>query len=257
MLSQFLRRMCLISSLLICTLMAPSMIAADMPQAVSLTITPSNVCFIPGLYHDLLHREPDQIELSAGLTYLVTHTRDAYATTLLTNSEYRTGLIRGWYQKFLGRPATNGDIDMWLPIFQMGGTDEQIIASIVSSNEYFNLPRVGATNSGYVTALYHDLLGRSPSSSELSFWLGQMTGGTTRLQVAQSILASAEYRTDLIQGWYQKFLGRAATNNEVSSWLSFFAMGRKDEEIISNIVGSVEYFNRAGICTVDLPLIMR
>jgi hypothetical protein len=81
-----------------------------------------------------------------------------------------------------------------------------------------------------------------------------MSGSTTRLQVAQAILASTEYRSGLIQGWYQKYLGRPATNGEVASGLSSFAAGAKDEDIIASLVGLDEYFDRAGICRIDLPL---
>ena len=220
-------------------------------------LAPSNSCFIPALYHDVLDRHPTSGEVANGQDYLADHTRAQYAATLLAGIEYRTDLIQDWYQRFLGRPASNSEIAAWLSYFGSGGTDEGVIASLVSSNEYFNLSRVGGTNSGYITALYQDLLGRAPNSSELIFWLGQMSGGMTRLQVAQNILSSNEYRTDFIQGWYQKYLSRAASESEVSAWLGTFDSGGTDEQIIAAIVGSDEYFNRAGICSTFLPRIMR
>jgi hypothetical protein len=219
-----------------------------------MSLSPSNVCFISTVYHHILDRGPNSSELSDGLTYLGSHTRAEYALTLLTGNEYRTGLIQSWYRRFLARSAASGEVDAWLTVFTTDGTDEQIIAAIVSSNEYVDLPRVGATNSGYVSALYQDLLGRAPSPTELATWLTAMSNGMTRLQVAQAILASTEYRTDLIQGWYRKYLGRPATNDEITSGLSSFGAGAKDGQIIANLIGLDEYFDRAGICQTDCRL---
>ena len=94
MLPKFLRGLCLISTLIFLTPVASASVVADAPQAGKLTIAPGNACFIPGLYHDLLNRTPNQTELLAGLTYLANHTKTEYATTLLTSNEYRTDLIR-------------------------------------------------------------------------------------------------------------------------------------------------------------------
>ena len=247
----------LISSFLVLALLALAVIVVGEAKASRLTVTPDNSCFIPALYHDLLNRNPASGEVASGQDYLASHTRAQYAATLLAGTEYRIDLIQGWYRRFLGRPASNSDITFWLSYFGSGGTDEGVIANIVSSNEYFNLPRVGGTNSGYIIALYQDLLGRSPSTTELHSWLAAMGSGTTRLQVAQNILSSDEYRTDLIQSWYQKYLRRSASVSEVNTWLSVFSSGGTDEQIIATIVGLDEYFNRAGICTVFLSLIMR
>ncbi len=254
---KFLCFICLISLLPFLTLSMPSSVRADSQQTDSvIAISPSNVCFISTLYHDLLNRGPSSTELSDGLTYLSSNTRTQYASTLLAGSEYRTDLIQGWYQKFLGRSANNSEVSAGLSVFGTGGTDEQIIASIVGSNEYYNLPRVGGTNGGYINALYHDLLNRSPNPTELSGGLTYLSSNT-RTQYASTLLAGSEYRTDLIQGWYHKFLGRSANSSEVSAGLSVFGTGGTDEQIIASIVGSTEYFDQAGICKVYLPLIMR
>jgi len=65
-----------------------------------------------------------------------------------------------------------------------------------------------------------------------------MSGGMTRLQVAQNILSSNEYRTDFIQGWYQKYLSRAASESEVSAWLGTFDSGGTDEQVDGQPTGS-------------------
>jgi hypothetical protein len=253
---RFLCFVCVLNLLFISSLPL-SLTAGAWPPVGPMSLSPSNVCFISTTYHQILDRGPTSSELSAGITYLGSHTRAQYASTLLTGSEYQTDLIQSWYQRFLARSATPGEVSAWLTVLTTGGTDEQVIANIVSSNEYFHLPRVGATNSGYVSALYQSLLGRPPSPNELTTWLTAMSGSTTRLQVAQAILASTEYRTDLLQSWYRRFLGRPATNDEITSGLSSFGAGAKDEQIIANLIGLDEYFAQAGICRTDLPLSLR
>jgi hypothetical protein len=217
---------------------------------------PSNDCFIRGLYRDVLGRAPDSTELAAGLAYLGSHAQQEYATTLLTSDEYRTLLIQGWYQKFLGRTAGGGEITPWLALFAGGSKDEDIIAGLLSSVEYFNQPRVGGNNTGFVHAIYQDLLGRDPSPGDLSTWLAFL-GTHNRFEMAQFFLSSTEYRTDIIQSWYQKYLGRAADSTEVNTGLTTLSSGGTDEDVIAFVLGSVEYYARAGLCSLYLPIIAR
>ena len=46
--------------------------------------------------------------------------------------------------------------------------------------------------------------------------VGQLQGGASRGQVAQQLVASTEYQTDLIQADFRKYLGRAATAADVT-----------------------------------------
>jgi hypothetical protein len=251
------RRTALLLLILATGLLWPASTAAA-PSAPQGGPAPTNACFIRGIYRDVLLRVPDGLEVSNGLAFLGSHTNEEYASTLLTGDEYRTLLIRDWYQKFLGRPASGGEIGTWLSSFHSGAKDEEILAVIFGSNEYFVQSRVGGTNTGFVTAIYQDLLGRSPSISERNLWVNRLDGHTvTRPQVATAILTSMEYRNLIIQDWYHRFLGRAASNGEVSTWQSSLSGGATDEYVIANVLGSVEYFSRAGLCTTYLPLVRR
>jgi uncharacterized protein DUF4214 len=235
----------------------PFVSGEQLPADRAVTISPSNVCFIPTLYQHLLGRSPSPSETGDGLTFLGSHTRTQYAALLLSGAEYKTDVIQSAYRRFLGRSATAGEVSYWLGVLGTGGTDELLYANILGSNEYFLLPRVGGTNTGFVTAIYLDVLNRPVDSSSLTFWVAALEGTTTRLEVAQALLSGAEYRTELVQGWYQRFLARGATTSEVNAWLSVFVSGATDEQIIADITGLDEYFNRAGFCKIDLPLILR
>jgi hypothetical protein len=64
---------------------------------------------------------------------------------ILSSNEYRTDFIQGWYQKYLSRAASGSEVSAWLGTFDSGGTDEQIIAAIVGSDEYFNRAGICST----------------------------------------------------------------------------------------------------------------
>jgi hypothetical protein len=218
--------------------------------------TPSNACFVTSLYRDLLGRLPDSTELSNGLSFLVSNGRAVYASSLLGSDGYRTMLIQGFYQRFLGRPTSESEILAAIGILNGPGTDEQVIALLTGSVEYFNQARVGADNTQFIRAVYQDWLGRPASPGEISSWLGFLSSHT-RPDFVTAILSSAEYQIVIIKAWYQTYLRRPATNLEISIAQSSLSGGSRDEDVIAILLGSAEYFSGAGRCATYLPLVRR
>jgi len=213
--------------------------------------------FVNQLYVDLLGRPAD----SSGLTTFEQQlssaemlSRVGAANGLDQSTEYQTNLINSDYSKFLGRTPSSAEVATWLGQFQVSGfTDESLIANIVSSDEYFN--NHGGTNSGYVTALYSDLLGRSPDPTGFSILMNQLQAGASRASVALELLTSGEYRQDLIEADYQKYLGRSADAGGLNYFIGLFQKGATDETIVSTLVASGEYFsNHAGGATTQHAL---
>ena len=64
-------------------------------------------------------------------------TRAQIATILLSSDEYRRDVVNSIYQTYLGRPAGATDLNNWLTNIKNGMTNEQIIAIILTSTEYF------------------------------------------------------------------------------------------------------------------------
>ncbi len=100
----------------------------------------------------------------------------------------------------------------------------------------------GSANGRFLSQLYLDLLQRPADTAGFNLFNGQLSGGTTRAQVAQTFTTSTEYRTVLVQGYYSRFLQRAADSSGLSVQLNLFASGYTDEQVIANLVGSAEYF---------------
>jgi Domain of unknown function (DUF4214) len=85
------------------------------------------------------------------------------------------------------------------------------IVGIAAGGEFFGRAQFLATgtspNARYIRALYQLLLNRTASDAEVAGWLGVLAQSGART-VVQSILASAEYRTDLVEGYYDALLHR-------------------------------------------------
>jgi hypothetical protein len=95
--------------------------------------------FLSAMYCDALSRPIDQIAQNNGEAALGSGaSRTVIASSVLGSSEYRTLLIRGFYLRYLRRAATSSDLATWTAFMHNGGSDEQVIAAIVSSAEYFS-----------------------------------------------------------------------------------------------------------------------
>jgi hypothetical protein len=82
------------SLVLVAVLLASGVLWPAPTAAAPAAPAPSNICFIRSLYADLLGRPPSGAELTSGLTYLAfPHTRQQYASTVLTSDTYRVAFI--------------------------------------------------------------------------------------------------------------------------------------------------------------------
>jgi hypothetical protein len=76
--------------------------------------------------------------------------------------------------------------------------------------------------------------------------IGATNSVQNRITVATDILASGEYRADLVNSYYQKYLGRSADPAGLQAWVNALAAGATDELVAASILGSGEYFARNG-----------
>jgi trimeric autotransporter adhesin len=85
------------------------------------------------LYQDLLGRHSD----TAGMTYWTGHfSASTIAAQFLFSPEGRAYLVDTVYQQILVRPADSPGKTYWSNLLLSGASDENIIASILSSDEY-------------------------------------------------------------------------------------------------------------------------
>jgi hypothetical protein len=87
--------------------------------------------------------------------------------------------------------------------------------------------------------MYQDLLGRTPSQSEVHDWV---ILPVPPIEVAHGFAASAEREGQRITADYQTYLGRTPSAAEVDAWTNAFLHGVSNEDVVAGFVGSPEYF---------------
>ncbi len=117
-----------------------------------------------------------------------------------------------------------------------GGTEDEV--NVGTTSEALS---TSPATSYFVSKLYSDLLGRAPSSADLSFFVGK-----SRTVVADAVLDSAEYRSARVRSMYQTFLGRTPPSSEISPFLGMLASGGSMEDVSRAILVSAEYYARGG-----------
>ena len=168
----------------------------------------------------------------------------AVANSITYSTEYRSRLITGSYQQYLGRGPDGPGLAQWLVLMNRGLTIEQMERGFLASDEYFG--RAGGTPRGWITALYRDVLDRVPSASETSAWTNVLAGGTNRASVALGFLLSSEHLGSVVNDQYTSLLRRSIDSSGRSTWVGAIQRGTRLEAVIGSIVASDEYAAKNG-----------
>jgi hypothetical protein len=206
-----------------------------------------NEYYVAKLYEDILKRFVDGGGLMFWSSLLDRGVpRSTVVNDLVGSDEYLTNfVINPAYEKYLGRAADLGGTQFWLGKLRGGLTDEELAASLASSQEFF-FTAGGGTNLGFVDALYRVVLGRAPDSAGETFWLNQLAGGASDFSVALGFVASGEDHADFITQTYLTLLQRGPSPTELSQWLVNLQSGlTTNESLITSLASSDEYFNLA------------
>jgi hypothetical protein len=167
----------------------------------------------------------------------------AMAGSLTHSSEYYSGIVTAAYQRYLGRTPDSAGLASWVAQMQKGLTDEHLEAAFIGSNEF--IKNHGGLGSGWITAMYQSLLGRTPSQAEINQWLQALANGVSTTSIAYQFAASAERESQRVTADYQQYLGRAPTAAEVAGWVNRFESGTAtNEDVVAGFVGSVEYYQK-------------
>ena len=114
---------------------------------------------------------------------------------------------------------------------------------------------VGNDNAILIHQAYRTMVGHDVDGSSLSYWLGQLNGGTPRTALAMALATAPEYRTSVIGGsvasgvkdFYQLYLHRAADPGGIAYWVGRMAGSGGPrltfEQVRLQFVGSPEFFN--------------
>src|SRR5262249_23281978 len=158
----------------------------------------TNEGFVTQLYRDVLKREPDPGGLAAWTGMLDSpHGQDSkaqeasraeVAQAFVTSVEHRMDLVQGFYGTFLHRVADASGLNTWISFLGEGGTQLQLEANFLGSDEYF-ITRGGGTVNGDLQALYQDVLNRPIDPIGLQLASTFLTGNDS--VASRTALASA------------------------------------------------------------------
>ncbi len=202
-----------------------------------------NQLFVAHLYLDLYDRAPDPGGLTywSGLLNNGSMTRQQVATQLLQQSEYYDDLVNYYYQRTSTELLTPR-LSYWVGQFQAGETNEFVQAGILGSSEYYQ--KSGNLNSTFLANLFPDLLNRNIDTGANTYYQYLLNSGTSRNQVAQQILASTEYRTDLVDTYYIGMYHRQGDSGGLNFFTGQLNDGVTDESVLAYMLAQAEYFNR-------------
>ena len=105
----------------------------------------------------------------------------------LNNSQFVT-LV---YQNVLGRAPDAAGLAYW--VGQLDGafmTRGQVMVGFSESPEY----QGSSYSRVFVTMMYYGMLHRMPDQAGFNYWVAQLAGGASALDLINGVLGSAEYR---------------------------------------------------------------
>jgi hypothetical protein len=202
-----------------------------------------NIQFVNSIYHNLLARAPDQTGLTNWFIFLEAGgSRFQVAQTIWQSPEHRDLEVEQYYETILHRLATPAERAGWVGLFLAGATETQIEFDFLNSSEYL---AAHASATSFVTGLYTDVLGRNPSSNELSVWQQALATGLSRSSMDQLFLSSTEFDVRILDGFYSQFLNRAPDAAGQQGWLGFLRSGGSIEAVAESFLASTEYYQSA------------
>jgi hypothetical protein len=165
----------------------------------------------------------------------------AVATAFAHSREHYQQFVVNAYQQYLKRRPDDSGLNFWVNNMLSGVyTDEQVEAFFIGSDEY--IANHGGPGAAWVTGMYKDLLGRTPSAAEVQGWVSVLNAGTPASAVALGFAASRERESQRVRFNYQTYLGRDARQDEVDEWVNAFVGGLTNEGMVGGFVGSPEYY---------------
>ncbi len=183
------------------------------------------------------------------------------AATAHEGLDQLTGQLYRLYRATLGREPDLGGMLNWLGLINSGTmTLEATVRNFVESTEFTKFYG-GLDNTGFVTLLYRNVLGRAPDEGGLANWVGQLgSGNLNRQQVVLGFSESEEFRkqtatsslafsTEALQmeltpdvfRLYRATLGREPDEAGLKNWTLELVKGMSFSSVISGFVTSAEF----------------
>jgi thermitase len=183
------------------------------------------------------------------------------------NAEQMVGLIKATVKPdylLNGRMNTPGTVDVYAALKALGATAPVTASSLITGASSLETVEaglltndgtyavLGGNNTSYVNGIYQAVFGRAPSSSELSYQVNALNGGTTRLQFVQGMQNSTEGLRTRVGRWYindmysPQSLVTLKSDPGVAAWASRLASGSSDGSVLTALLSSPARYQGLG-----------
>ena len=207
---------------------------------------PVNQRYVAQLYRDLLGREADQAGLN-GFTQLLDQnqiSRVGVVQAIQGSREYSQRVVRDLYRSILAREVDPFGLSVWTDFLSKGGTADRLQVLLMDSEEFFQR-RGGGTATGFLQAVYQQILGRTVDAVGQRLWGARIAANSPRGSIADEILSSEESNRRRIDGLFRLYLRRPADTNGLNTFLASMRQGATIDAVAAAILGSAEYYQRA------------
>jgi hypothetical protein len=211
-------------------------------QSVTAAYATANENYVNVVYETLLGRPADRAGLIAYSTMLDQgDDRQMVVRGIEQSSEYHALEVTHLYESLLQREPDPAGLNAYVTAMNLGMSAEAVGASLAGSAEYYQL-RGGGTATGFVTAVYQDMLDRAPDAGGLAAYTGLLQKGVSRSTVALTILKSPESQELTVSAAYQQFLGRQPDPVSLHAYAALQGSGQSIDDLIVALLSSDEYF---------------
>lgn len=159
-----------------------------------------------------------------------------YAPSFLASGD--ANYVRQLHQLFLGRGATEAEIDLTVTRLEQGDDRIDLTSEMARSDHW-----AGSS----LDQMYRDVLGREPDPEGRSYWMGQISNGLTIQDLGTYFYGSGEYAASAgsneayVRGLYQVLLGRQPDAEGLAYWTGQLAGGTADPpDVAAGFYASIE-----------------
>lgn len=166
--------------------------------------------------------------------------RRGAADAVLSSLFGRQAAAADLFQRAFHRAIDPSGLDYWSRKLQTI-TRSQMLERLTGSSEFYR--RAGSTTAGFVDSVYQAVLGRPADPNGRDYWIRKIDGGDSPLHVAQSLVASTEFRRKTVDAAYQDVLQRPADPSGRAYWTNKLATTRV-EVLLASLAATESYYDR-------------
>ena len=173
--------------------------------------------------------------------------RAQVALSFYNSAEFQTSgaQVVDAYIGALNRDPDYAGFTFWTNQLKQGVTQLTMLNTFITSPE-FTAIYGNTTNTQFVTLVYQNVLGRSPDTAGLNYWVAQLGAGVSRASMLQAFVNGAEFQTlsnnrVLSIMAYMGFLRRTPDSQGRAFWTNQLNLGISAVQLITSFITSPEF----------------